>query len=224
MTQSPSIKILSLPPILGATVITAVLLGVAPAQAKDQSSSESNSLQEQLRLSSPFAPPQPIGQLPTDATPSQTAPVFTLPDQPATPAIEAPSTPEEQVESAPDEATPNTGAPGEPPTAEDIAPVGPGDAPAAEEATPAVPGELPATDEAAPDTGAPGDVPATDEAAPDTGAPGDVPTETPSADDVTPYRVIPSSPSSWTSSSWGVIFPVAILVKPRLPLNPQKIL
>lgn len=195
VTQSPSIKILSLPPILGATVITAVLLGVAPAQAKDQSSSESNSLQEQLRLSSPFAPPQPIGQLPTDATPSQTAPVFTLPDQPATPAIEAPSTPEEQVESAPDEATPNTGAPGEPPTAEDIAPVGPGDAPAAEEATPAVPGELPATDEAAPDTDAPGDVPATDEAAPDTGAPGDVPTETPSADDVTPTESSPVAPA-----------------------------
>lgn len=197
VTQSPSIKILSLPPILGATVITAALLGVAPAQAKDQPSTERDHLQEPIRVSSPLAPSLPhIGQLPTDDS-SQNAPVFTLPDQPSTPAIEAPSAPEEKVDPAADEATPNTGAPGEPPTAEDIAPVGPGDAPEAEEAPPTVPGDVPATDEAAPDTGAPGDVPATDEAAPDAGAPEDVPTEieTPSADDVTPTESSPAAPA-----------------------------
>lgn len=169
VTQSPSIKILSLPPILGATVITAALLGIAPAQAKDQPSSDRDNRQEQIRVSSPLAPSLHLGQLPTDDAPSQTAPVFPLPaqpDQPSTPAVDPPSTSEEKTD--PDEATPNTGAPGDTPAADEIAPA---------------PGDTPATDDAAP---TPGDVPATDEIAPDTGAPGDVPAETPSADDVTP--------------------------------------
>ncbi|WP_148215657.1 BamA/TamA family outer membrane protein [Acaryochloris marina] len=177
MTQSPSIKILSLPPILGATVITATLLGIAPAQAKDQPSSDRDNRQEQIRVSSPPAPSIHLGQLPTDDAPSQTAPVFPLPaqpDQPSTPAVETPSTSEEKTD--PDEATPNTGAPGDPPAADEIAPA---------------PGAPSAADDAAP---APGDVPATDEAAPDTGAPGDVPAETPSADDVPPTES-PAAPN-----------------------------
>ncbi|BDM80510.1 outer membrane protein assembly factor [Acaryochloris marina MBIC10699] len=177
VTQSPSIKILSLPPILGATVITATLLGIAPAQAKDQPSSDRDNRQEQIRVSSPPAPSIHLGQLPTDDAPSQTAPVFPLPaqpDQPSTPAVETPSTSEEKTD--PDEATPNTGAPGDPPAADEIAPA---------------PGAPSAADDAAP---APGDVPATDEAAPDTGAPGDVPAETPSADDVPPTES-PAAPN-----------------------------
>ncbi|KAI9130633.1 BamA/TamA family outer membrane protein [Acaryochloris sp. CCMEE 5410] len=204
VTQSLSTKILSLPPILGATVITAALLGIAPAQAKDQPSSDRDHRQEETSASASLAPSLHLGQLPTDDAPSQTAPVFPLPvqpDQPSTPGVETPSTSEEQTD--PDEATPNTGAPGDTPTTDEIAP---GDTPAADDAAPA-PGDAPATNEAVPDsTGAPGDVPtetetpSADDAAPvpgnippaDDTAPapgdGDVPPETdiPSADDVTP--------------------------------------
>ncbi|WP_299412486.1 BamA/TamA family outer membrane protein [Acaryochloris sp. IP29b_bin.148] len=173
MTQSQSIKILSLPPILGATVLTAVLLGgVAPA--KSQSSSEIETLQEQLNASSPGAQPSQIGQLPTDDTPTQTAPVFPLPSQPEQPSTSEDQAPAATEETAPvespavEEATPDTGAPGETPLE-----TAPANAPATEETAPSVP-VVPTGEEAPPDD--PEDPPAAEEAAPDTGVPGDVPT------------------------------------------------
>ncbi|WP_299484733.1 BamA/TamA family outer membrane protein [Acaryochloris sp. IP29b_bin.137] len=176
MTQSQSIKILSLPPILGATVVTAVLLGgVAPAPAQDQPSSEKNNVQASLKRAIPVAPPLQIGQLPTDDAPTQTAPVFPLPSQPAPPEGQTSPSPEENIESATDEASPSTGAPGETPAIEDVAPIVPGDTPVTEE-------------EAAPETGAPGDTPTDLPAAEDVAptAPGEDPAEPPAAEDAAP--------------------------------------
>lgn len=207
VAQSQSIKILSLPPILGATAVTAVMLGgIAPAQAKDQPSSDKNTVQEQLKGSVPVAQPPQIGQLPTDDAPSQTAPVFPLPsqpDQPSTPEVQTPATTDEdadsadeEADSAADEATPTPGAPDEPPAAEDAAPTGPGDAPATEDAAPGdAPAEPPADEDAAPPEspeapGLPvpsGDIPS--------GDPGEAPTQTQPPDSVESPGAPPQPPT-----------------------------
>lgn len=167
VTQSPSIKILSLPPILGATVVTAIVLGGgAPAQAHRQPSTDTE-VNEQLQVSAPVAQPLHIGQLPTDDTPAQTVPVFPVPSQP-----EQPSTPE----------TNST------PASEDSAPT---DTPTAEEAIPNIgaPGDPPATEEITPDPGTPGVAPpATEEAVPNPDVPGDAPSDPPTADDAAPVE------------------------------------
>lgn len=102
VTQSQPIKILSLPPILGATVIMTMLSGIDPAWGESYSSTATQSeIAPAELLNSPQVDfSQAIGQLPTDDAPSQPAPVFPIAPQPDQPEI--PITPQPDQPAVPD--------------------------------------------------------------------------------------------------------------------------
>lgn len=102
VTQSQPIKILSLPPILSATVIMTMLSGGDPARGESYPSTvtQSEITPAELNHSSQVGFSEEIGQLPTDDAPSQPAPVFPIAPQPDQPEI--PITPQPDQPTVPD--------------------------------------------------------------------------------------------------------------------------